>query len=88
MYYAVCGFPFSEQQLCTMAYDLAKQEECVGFSPLKQRAGRNWLKKGFYKRHPEVRMKNAVNLSIAQAIYTNPGQIDKFFREYKDWIEQ
>ena len=45
MYYAVLGFPFSKQQLCTIAYDLAKQEGCVGFSPLKQRAGRNWLKK-------------------------------------------
>ena len=87
MYYAVHGFPFSEQQLCTMVYDLAKQEGCVGFSPLKQRAGRNWLKKGFYKRHPEVRKKNAVNLSIARAIYANPGQIDKFFREYKEWVE-
>ena len=88
MYYAVCGFPFSEQQLCTMAYDLAKQEGCVGFSPLKQRAGRNWLKKGFYKRHPDIRKKNAVNLSIARAIYANPGQIDKFFRGYKDWVEE
>ena len=88
MYYAKRGFPFSEQQLCTMAYDLAKQEGCVGFSPLKARAGRNWLKKGFYKRHPEVRKKMAVNLSIAQAIYANSGQIDKFFNEYKDWITQ
>ena len=58
----------------------------MGFSPLKQRAGRNWLKKGFYKRHPEVRKKNTVNLSIAQAIYANPSKIDKFFREYKDWV--
>ena len=87
MYYARRGFAFSEQQLCTMAFDLAKQEGCVGFSPLKQRAGRNWLKKGFYKRHPEVRKKIAVNLSIARAIYANPGQIDKFFREYQGWIE-
>ena len=71
-----------------MVYDLAKQEGCVGFSPLKQRAGRNWLKKGFYKRHSEVRKKMAVNLLIAQAIYANPGQIDKFFMEYKDWIEE
>ena len=71
-----------------MAYDSTKQEGCVGFSPLKQRAGRNWLKKGFYKRHSEVRKKIAVNLSIAQAIYVNPHQIDKFFREYQDWLEE
>ena len=44
------------------------------------------MKKGFYKRHPEVRKKNAVNLSIAQVIYANPGQIDKFLREYKEWV--
>ena len=73
MYYAKRGFPFSEQQLCTMAYDLAKEEDCVGFSPLKARAGRNWLKKGFYKRFPEVHKKMAVNLSIARAIHANSG---------------
>ena len=88
MYYAQRGFAFSEQQLCTLAYDLAQQDWCVGFSPLKQRAGRNWLKKGFYKRHSEVRKKMAVNLSIARAIYANPGQIVKFFREYQDLLEE
>ena len=29
-----------------------------------------------------------MNLSIAGAIYASPGQIDKFFREYKDWVEE
>ena len=70
-----------------MAFEMAKAEGCTGFSPLKKRAGRNWLKKGFYKQHPEVRKKMAVNLSIARAIHANPGQLDKFFVEYKEWLE-
>ena len=87
MYYARRGFTFSEGQLCTMVYEMATTEGHTGFSPIKKRAGRNWLKKGFYKRHPEVRKKMAVNLSIARAIHANPGQIDKFFAQYRDWID-
>ena len=29
----------------------------------------------------------AVNLSIARAIGANPGQITKFFKEYKKWLD-
>ena len=70
-----------------MAFEMAKNEGCTGFSPLKKKAGRYWLKRGFYKRHPEVRKKNAVNLSIARAMGANPVQINKFFTEYKRWLE-
>ena len=87
MYYARRGFAFTEGELCTMAYEMTTTEGRTGFSPIKKKAGRNWLKKGFYKRHPEVRKKMAVNLSIARAIHMNPGQIDKFFAEYRDWID-
>ena len=87
MLYASWGFAFSENQLCIMAYDMAKQEGCKGFSPLKLKAGRNWLKKGFYKRNPEVRKKIAVNLSIQRAIAANPFNINKFFDQYQQWLD-
>ena len=57
-----------------------------GFSPIKRRAGRYWLK-GFYQQFPEVRKKMAVNLSIVHAIGVNPAQIMKFFNEYKKWLD-
>ena len=50
---------------------------------MTKRAGRNWLKKGFYKRQPEVRKKIAVNLSIQLAMAANPVQVDKFFNKYQ-----
>ena len=88
MTYARRGFPFTEKQLCILAYEMAVRDGKKGFSPIKQKAGRSWLKKGFFKRHPEVRRKTAVNLNIARAISANPGQIAKFFNDYQEWLDQ
>ena len=86
MIYARRGFPFSQNQLRVLAYEMASRDGQKGFSPIKQRAGRYWLK-GFYQRYPEVRKKMAVNLSIARAIGANPAQIMKFFNEYRKWLD-
>ena len=86
MIYARRGFPFSQNQLRVLAYEMAARDGQKGFSPIKQRAGRYWLK-GFYQRYPEVRKKMAVNLSIAHAIGANPAQILKFFNEYRRWLD-
>ena len=86
MIYARRGFPFSQNQLRVLAYEMAVRDGQKGFSPIKRRAGRYWLK-GFYQRFPEVRKKMAVNLLIARAIRANPGQITKFFEEYKKWLD-
>ena len=86
MIYARRGFLFSQNQLRVLAYEMAVRDGQKGFSPMKRRAGRYWLK-GFYQRFPEVRKKMAVNLSIARAIGANPGQITKFFEEYKKWLD-
>ena len=80
------GFPFTGKQLCTLAYKMATRDKKRGFSPVKMRAGRCWLR-GFYKRHPEVRSKVSVNLSIARAISANPTQISHFFNKYKEWVD-
>ena len=86
MIYARRGFPFSQNQLRVLAYEMAVRDGQKGFSPIKRRAGRYWLK-GFYQRFPEVRKKMAVNLLIVRAIGANPGQITKFFEEYKKWLD-
>ena len=84
--YARRGFPFTGKQLCTLAYEMATRDKKRGFSPVKMTAGRCWLR-GFYKRHPEVRSKVSVNLSIARAISANPTQISYFFDQYKEWVD-
>ena len=86
MIYARRGFPFSQNQLRVLAYEMASRDGQKGFSPIKQRAGRYWLK-GFFQRYPEVRKKMAVNLLIARAIGANPAQILKFFNEYRKWLD-
>ena len=86
MIYARRGFPFPQNQLRVLTYEMAVRDGQRGFSPIKRRARRYWLK-GFYQRYPEVRKKMAVNLSIACAIGANPAQITKFFNEYKKWLD-
>ena len=85
MVYARGGFPFSEDQLCTLAYELATKTQRPGFSPTKKRAGRAW-RKGFMDRRPQLRKKNAQNLSAARAMEANPVQVDKFFDLLKKWV--
>ena len=58
---------------------------CGGCKIGKIAGGRLWLR-GFYKRHPEIRSKVSVNLSIARAISANPTQISHFFNQYKEWV--
>ena len=85
MVYARRGFPFSEDQLCTLAYELATKTQRPGFSSTKKRAGRAW-RKGFMDRKPWLRKKNAQNLSAARAMAANPVQVDKFFDLLKKWV--
>ena len=84
LYYANRGFPFTPARLKALAYDLGKANGRTGFSPIKKKAGRYWLK-AFLARHPNIRRKNSVNLSIARAMAANPVQISKWFSQLKGW---
>ena len=48
-------------------------------------AGRYWLK-GFLERFPNLKKKNAKNLSIHRAKCANKVLISKFFKEHTQWI--
>ena len=85
MIYARRGFPFSDEQLCGLAYELAVKTHRPGFSPTKKKAGRAW-RKGFMQRKPRLRKKNAQNLSAARAIAANPVQVEHFFQLLKQWV--
>ena len=87
MYYARRGFPFSDDRLCQLAYELASKTKRKGFSPTKKVAGRKWLC-GFLQRKPNLRRKNSQNISAARAIGANPAQIEKFFELLVQWVHQ
>ena len=85
MLYTRRGFPFTPKQLCVLAYEMAVREGRTGFSPIKKRAGRTWLKY-FFCRNPQVKKKMSQNLSICHAMGANIVQINKFFNQLKDWL--
>ena len=85
--YACRGIPFTEVQLCKLAYQIAVAEKKTGFCPTKKRAGRSWLKY-FYKRQPDMKKKVASNLSIGSPMAENPGYIEKFFEDYSGWLKE
>ena len=87
MKFARRGFPFTDNKLCALAYELASKNNRKGFSPLKKHAGRSWLK-GFLSRYPQLKKKVSQNLSIARAIGANPTQVGNFFNLYRKWIHQ
>ena len=57
MQFAQQGFPFTDNKLCVLAYELASRNNRRGFSPLKKHAGRSWLK-GFLARYPNLKRKS------------------------------
>ena len=87
MYYAQRGFPFSDDKLCQLAYELASKTRRKGFSPTQRMAGRKWLR-GFLQRKPNLCRKNSQNISAVRAIGPNPVQIEKFFDLLVQWVCQ
>ena len=74
------GFLFTGKRLKKLAYELAVANKRKGFSPKKMMAGRYWLE-GFLERFPNLKKKNAKNLSIHRAKCANKVLISKFFQE-------
>ena len=78
-----CGFPITMTKLRILAYQYAHVNGIEGFSDKKKRAGYKWAY-GFLKRHPDLVLKKAKNLSSARAMCANPTVIAQWFREYKN----
>ena len=87
MYYAQRGFPFSDEKLCQLAYELASKTNRKGFSPTKKMAGRKWLR-GLLQRKDNLHRKNSQNISAARAIGANPVQIENFFELLVQWVHK
>ena len=74
-------------KLRKLAYELAVANKRKGFSPVKKCAGPWWLK-GFMKRWPLLKKKNAKNLSLYCAACANAFQVAKFFNLYKSLVNK
>ena len=84
--FQVSGFPLTITRVCKLAFQFAYVNDIPGFSEKTGMAGRKWLK-GFLKRHPQITLKTAKNLSIARAMGANETVISNWFkllRELKD----
>lgn len=85
--YSLLGFPMDGQEVRSVAYDYAADNNLSGFSPDKEKAGRDWLNY-FMGRHPNLAIKeNVVNLSQARAKITRE-HINKWFDKYESVIYQ
>ena len=80
--FQLSGFPLTVGRVCQLAYQYATVNQIPGFSDEKQAAGRKWLN-GFLKRHPEITLRKAQNLSIARAMGANPTVITNWFELLK-----
>lgn len=78
---ARAGFPVKARQLRVWAHEYAKDHGIKGFSKDGKMAGRKWLK-GFLNRYPNIKLKQANNLSIHRAMGANKAVVDKFFAQY------
>ena len=87
MYYAQRGFPFSDDKLCQLAFELTYKTKRNGFLPTKKMAGHKWLH-GYLQRKPTLHRKNSQNISAAWAIGVNPVQIQKSFELLLEWVHK
>ena len=81
--FQLSGFQLTIGRVCQLAYQYAKVNGIPGFSDEQQMAGRKWLR-GFLLCHPDISLKKAHNLYIAQAMGANPTVIGKWFKLLKD----
>ena len=87
MYYARKGFPFSDEKLCQLAYELASKTNRKGFSPTKKwQAGSGCV--DFCRGRLSYAGKNSQNISSIRAIGANHVQIEKFFELLVQWIRK
>ena len=78
----MCGFPLTRGRVRQLAHQYAHHNSLKGFSEKLQMAGKKWVK-GFLKRHPNIIIKTAKNLSVARAMGANPTIIAEWFRKLK-----
>ena len=77
--FQISGFPLTIKHVCQLEFQYMHVNNIEGFNNNKNnQAGRIWLK-GFLKRHPQITLQTAKNLSIAHAMEANLSVISNLF---------
>ncbi len=84
--HADAGFPFALSQLRTLAYEYAKMLGLRGNRETEEMS-RTWMK-WFVKRHPEIKLKSAQQLSAYQAVCCNREIVAQWFEVYKGVLKE
>ena len=85
--YSVLGFPFTSQEIRTIAYEFAEEHGITGFSDQKEIAGPKWFSL-FLKRHDDIRVKHgATNLSLSRALGSTKQIVENWFDQYQNLVE-
>lgn len=85
--FSLLGFPMDGQEVRQVAYDYAADNNLTGFSPEKEKAGKDWLN-FFMSRHKDIAIKDkVVNLSQARAKITKRS-VDDWFDKYEQVLDQ
>ena len=82
---AAAGFPCDRTDVKNLAYEYAVKNGITGFSENKQNAGYYWFR-GFIRRHKDLVMKKAENLSAPRAMCMNRQLIANWFHQYEDVV--
>ena len=61
--FQLSGFPLTIGRVCQLAFQYASVNGITGISDERQMEGHKWLSR-FLKRHPDISLKKARNLSI------------------------
>ena len=79
---ASAGFPCNRTDIKNLAFEYAANNGIKGFSMQKKTAGYYWFR-GFLRRHSELVIKKAENLSVPRAMSMNKQQILNWFEAYR-----
>ena len=86
--FARSGFPLTCVRIRKLAYQYAQLNGKPNvFSDVTEMAGKKWMH-GFLRRHDEIRLKTAQNLSINRAMGANKVVIDRFFKQYEALVKK
>ena len=84
---AAAGFPCDRRDVKSLAYEYAVKNGIHGFSANKKCAGHYWFQ-NFLRRHPDLTMKKAENLSVPRAMSMNLQQVTTWFEKYDEIVSR
>ena len=82
-----CRFALTEEDIRSIAYEIAEERGYSGFNAETRKAGRKWTK-GIIKHHPEIKVKTGHDVSIYRSYSANKKSVDNWFQLYSEILER